>query len=117
MTDWKSAARQKFNDFAAEAAASTGRYRAVIDRTGNLSAARRRASDYLQSLKYSQVHVEPAKIEAAKTEVADLDRSIAEMNEQARRLELKSSPAIRLANESKKILLDLGVISKMEGAA
>lgn len=115
--DWMAGARLKFYEFAGDAAASAGRYRAMVDRISNLSTARRRASEYLESLRFSLVHIEPSKIETAKKEVADLDQAIAEMNEQAASIERLSGPSIRLANEARKILLNLSVISQTEGAA
>lgn len=114
--DWMAGARLKFHEFTGDAAAATGRYRAMVDRTSYLSAARRRASDRLESLRFSLVHIDPATIEAVKAEIAELDRAIAELNEQTASIDRVSGPVRRLANESTKILLQLGVISQTEGA-
>lgn len=117
MIDWEELARRKFLDLTGDAAATAGRYRALVDRCSNLSSSLLKTSEYLKSLEYSLVPVEPVLLTEAKQSIVDLKRAASEASEAKEAIERHSAPSSRLIQEAKIILLNLNVISELEGAA
>ena len=120
--DWKAAARRKLLQAESDAAASTAKYRMLADRREDLGLLLIKRRDRLAAMQ--SAHTSPAStdeadahianIRKAESDVADLERATAELDEEIARVVISSRSKMKLRDAAKKLALQLGIINPLE---